>query len=42
MLIPHFHSITHQGSERVDYARIVEALTAQAVASWFDSRTRHH
>jgi Holliday junction resolvasome RuvABC ATP-dependent DNA helicase subunit len=38
MLIPHFHSTTHQGSERVDYARIAEALTAQAVATWFDSQ----
>ncbi len=38
MLIPHFQSTTHQGSERVDYARIAEALTAQAVATWFDSQ----
>jgi Holliday junction resolvasome RuvABC ATP-dependent DNA helicase subunit len=38
MLIPHFHSTTHQGSERVDYARIAEALTARGVATWFDSQ----
>lgn len=38
MLIPHFHSITHEGGERVDYARIADSLQPQAVAAWFDSQ----
>jgi hypothetical protein len=36
MLIPHFHGATHQGREKVDYARIAAALSPEAVAAWFD------
>ena len=38
MLIPHFHSITHEGPEQVDYARIAGALTPQAIGAWFDAQ----
>ena len=38
MLIPHFHSITHEGQERVDYARIAGSLAPKAVATWFDAQ----
>jgi Holliday junction resolvasome RuvABC ATP-dependent DNA helicase subunit len=38
MLIPHFHGVTHKGAEKVDYGRIAEALTAEAMAGWFDAQ----
>lgn len=37
-LIPYFHSLTHRPDEKLDVDRIAAAMTAEAVASYFDDR----